>query len=96
MEEKIYKVGLEKDEFEYMVFDFGDCTFKINMNEDKQDELRNLFYHIIKLSFEINLKFELSEQALKYENSLFVEIASEYLKDLNTEIRSIMLKKPTL
>lgn len=96
MEEKIYKVGLEKDEFEYMVFDFDDCTFKINMNEDRQDELRNLFYHIIKLSFEFNLKFELSEQALKYENSLFVEIASEYLKDLNTEIKSIMLKKTTL
>ena len=96
MEKKIYKVDLIKEENDYLVFNTNNYSYKINLNSDKQNELRNLFYQIIKLTFNEEPEFVLSEESKNYYNKLFLEISEEYLKDLNEEIKTIIQNKPDL
>ena len=96
MEKKIYKVDLIKEENDYLVFNINNYSYKINLNSDKQNELRNLFYQIIKLTFNEEPEFVLSEESKNYYNKLFLEISEEYLKDLNEEIKTIIQNKPDL
>lgn len=91
MEKKEYELDLEKGESEFLIFNLGDnLLFKIDLNSDDQKNLRNLFFQIINLTFECIPQFVLSKQAKSYDDKLYVEIASEFINDLNAEILKII------
>ena len=97
MEKKIYKVELRKiGECDCMVFAFSDKDFLINLNSEDQSKLKDLFFAIIRLTFNEQPVFELSKESQSYPTGLFVEIAKDYLHDLNTEIEKIIENKPKL
>lgn len=96
MEKKIYEVKLIKDQNDYLEFNIDNFKYRINLNSEEQNDLRKLFYQIIKLTFTVEPEFILSEESKNYENRLFLEISEEYLKDLNNEIKTIIQNRPSL
>lgn len=97
MEKKTYKVELKKiEECDCLVFAFADKVFWINLNSEDQNTLKDLFFAIIRLTFNEQPVFELSKESESYPIGLFVEIAKDYLNDLNTEIEKIIENKPKL
>lgn len=96
MEKKIYEVKLIKDQNDYLEFNIDNFKYRINLNSEEQNDLRKLFYQIIKLTFTVEPEFILSEESKNYENRLFLEISEEYLKDLNNEIKTIVQNRPSL
>ena len=96
MEKKIYEVKLIKEQNDYLEFNIDNFKYRINLNSEEQNDLRKLFYQIIKLTFTVEPEFILSEESKNYENRLFLEISEEYLKDLNNEIKTIIQNRPSL
>lgn len=87
-------VILLKDESDrdVLVFNFDDGNKIIDLNSDKQDSLEGLFYKIIELALKGEISFSLSKDG--YDEQLFIEIAEEYLKKLETEISEIRTNLP--
>ena len=61
---------------------------EIDFNNNEQNYLRKVFYSIIENVLEEDFEFEYGT-ADDYEKKLYIEIAQEYIKQLNSEIRSI-------
>lgn len=63
-------------------------SVEIDFNNNEQNYLREVFYSIIENVFEEDFEFEY-RTGDNYEKKLYIEIAQEYIKQLNSEIRSI-------
>ena len=61
---------------------------EIDFNNSEQNYLRKVFYSIIENVLEEDFEFEFENED-GYEKKLYIEIAQEYIKQLNSEIRSI-------
>lgn len=75
-----------------LVFTFEDGNKIIDLNSDKQENLVELFYKIIELAISGEILFSLNKD--DYEDQLFIEIAEDYLKKLETEISEIRTNLP--
>ena len=63
-------------------------TVNIDFNSTDQTSLRNVFYAIINNILQEDFEFEL-DISEGYKKQLYIDIAQEYLKQLNTELKSI-------
>lgn len=84
----------ELDGKDVLYFDLGDKIIKtINLNEKDQSSLRELFYLIIKQILKEDFEFVLQVDE-SYKKSLYKEIAAEYIKQLNIELKQIKSSVP--
>lgn len=84
-----YKVELRKvEEKNYLVFNIDDEELSIDLNSNSQSNLRDLFYKILKKLFVEKMVFTLEKQE-GYSESLYIDIAEDYIKKLNNEIENV-------
>jgi len=97
METKTYNVILEeKDSKSILSFKIDSKDLHIDLNSEDQTSLRILFYEIIKLTFSEIPVFSLLYDSKSFTKQLFIDIASEYIKQLNNEIAKIIEQKPKI
>ena len=93
MENKIVKLK-EKDGFDVLEFNINDTeTLEININSNDQSNLRKLFYQIITESMKSEFGLELKVED-GYKKQLYIDVATEYVKQLNTELKKIIEEIP--
>lgn len=82
-----YNVKLLKENDKDILRFYFDKQYDIDLNSEDQSSIKELFYEIIKLSFEneIILKFNGDE----HEQDLFYDVAVDYVEKLNNEIKQI-------
>lgn len=61
---------------------------RIDFNSSDQSELRNVFYAVISELLNNDFEFEF-KTAEGYSKTLYIEVADEYVKQLNNEMRTI-------
>lgn len=71
----------------------GGEEISINLNSKDQSNLRLLFYKIIEEELENPFKFKLVVEE-QYKKNLYIEIAEEYVKQLNGELSKIIEDVP--
>lgn len=71
-----------------LTLDLKNESVEIDFNNNEQNYLREVFYSIIENVLEEDFEFEY-RTADNYEKKLYIEIAQEYIKQLNSEMRSI-------
>lgn len=97
MEKKEYNVVLEERAGQnVLLFSFNSKEHIIDLNSEKQSDLRVVFYEIIKLTFTEIPEFKIKYDLESYNKQLFIEISTEYVKQLNAEILKIIEQKPIL
>lgn len=97
METKTYNVILEeKDSKSILSFKIDSKDLHIDLNSEDQTSLRILFYEIIKLTFSEIPVFNLLYDSKTFTKQLFIDIASEYIKQLNNEVAKIIEQKPEI
>lgn len=97
MEKKVFDVSLEERGVNsVMVFLLNSTEYLVNLNSEDQTNLRTVFYEIIKLSFSIIPEFRLLYDASTYTKQLYIEIATEYIRQLNIEILKVIEIQPSL
>lgn len=84
----------EKEGKDILCFEEFD-EMKIDLNETDQTNLRNLFYKIIELAIKEDFKFKL-ECTENYSKRLYIDVATEYIDQLNKELQLIIDDKPKL
>lgn len=89
-----YKVELRKvEEINYLVFNIDAEELNIDLNSSSQSNLRDLFYKIINKLFVEKIVFILEKQE-GYSESLYIDIAEDYIKKLNNEIENVYNNMP--
>ena len=89
-----YKVELRKVEGKnYLVFNIDAEELNIDLNSSSQSNLRDLFYKIINKLFVEKIVFTLEKQE-GYSESLYIDIAEDYIKKLNNEIENVYNNMP--
>lgn len=89
-----YKVELRKvEEKNYLVFNIDAEELNIDLNSSSQSNLRDLFYKIINKLFVEKIVFKLEKQE-GYSESLYIDIAEDYIKKLNNEIENVYNNMP--
>ena len=78
----------EKMGRDVLTLDLKNESVEIDFNNNEQNYLREVFYSIIENVLEEDFEFEY-RTADNYEKQLYIEIAQEYIKQLNSEMRSI-------
>ena len=78
----------EKMGRDILTLDLKNESVEIDFNNNEQNYLREVFYSIIENVLEEDFEFEY-RTADNYEKKLYIEIAQEYIKQLNSEMRSI-------
>lgn len=78
----------EKEGNDILEFELKKGNKEININSEDQNGLRSLFYSIISEAMEEEFSYSLNVQE-GYEKQLYIEIATEYLNQLNTELNEI-------
>lgn len=82
-------VLMEKNGKDIMEFNINSNTIdEIDLNSTDQTNLRNLFYKIINQVLIEDFEF-LLEIEKNYKKNLYIEIATEYIKQLNVELDKI-------
>lgn len=82
-------VLMEKNGKDIMEFNINSNTIdEIDLNSTDQTNLRNLFYKIINQVLIEDFEF-LLEIEQNYKKNLYIEIATEYIKQLNVELDKI-------
>lgn len=88
-------VLMEKNGKDIMKFNINSNTIdEIDLNSTDQTNLRNLFYKIINQVLIEDFEF-LLEIEQNYKKNLYIEIATEYIKQLNVELGKIKDEIPT-
>ena len=94
MAKKSIKARLTEDgERNELVFEFNP-ELRIDLNSDDQRQLRVIFYHVVNQLFEDEIEFEFTNDGAT--RVIYIEIADEYIKQLNEEIRKIRDSIPQL
>lgn len=97
MEKKQFDVLIEeRSGKDSLVFTIESKVFIIDLNSEDQSKLRTLFYEIVKITFSYNPEFIVRYDTMKYTKPLYIEIAQEYIKQLNLEIQKIIEMQPIL
>ena len=97
MEKKEYEVILEERAGrDLLLFSINSKNYSIDLNNEDQSSLRNLFYEVIKLTFSETPEFKVKYDPALYNKQLFIDISNEYIKQLNAEISKITEQKPVL
>lgn len=92
MEKRDIKIELCKESNNVYILRFilDDNTYKINLNDEDQSNLKIIYYDIISLLLKkIKPIFELDYDKENLKNSVFIDVATEYVKCLNSEINKI-------
>ena len=93
-EEKIIKVHLEtKGKDDFMCFEFEELKTVCLTNEECQNDLQEVFNMLLKELINHPVKLEYLENA-SYKKGLYIDVCTEYIKDLNREVNSIRKKIP--
>lgn len=69
-------------------------SIDINLNSDDQQQLKELFFELIKLLFLNDIIFELSYEDGYDQNNIFSNVAVEYIKELSEEIKTVKKNLP--
>ena len=78
----------EKDGKDILTLYLKSGSAEIDFNNSDQSYLRKVFYLVIENILEEDFEFEfVAEEG--YEKKLYIEIAQEYIKQLNSELKSI-------
>ncbi len=78
----------EKDGKDILTLYLKNGSVEIDFNNSDQSHLRTVFYSVIENILEEDFEFQyITEEG--YEKSMYIEIAEEYIKQLNGELRSI-------
>ncbi|MDD8049356.1 MAG: hypothetical protein PHH04_07140 [Thomasclavelia sp.] len=95
MENKKVEVELkEVEKKDILEFHLGEgSSVSIDFNDKDQSQLRKLFYEIIKYAIEEPFELELKITD-GYRKNLYIEIAKEYIKQLDTELKRILSEIP--
>jgi hypothetical protein len=97
MVKKEYNVVLEENAGQNVLhFNLNSKEYIIDLNSEKQSDLRTVFYEIIKLTFTEVPEFKIKYDPALYNKQLFIDISTEYVKQLNAEILKIIEQKPIL
>ena len=78
----------EKEGNDILEFETTKGNKEININSEDQNGLRSLFYSIISEAMEEEFSYILNVQD-GYEKQLYIEIATEYVHQLNIELNEI-------
>ena len=71
-------------------FQINGNSFPINLNSDKQEGLKPLFYRLIEVAINNELVFEVKYDEKVYSSgSYLVEMCNEYVEQLKSEIETI-------
>lgn len=88
-EEKIIKVYLESQAKEdYMIFGFENEMKVCMNNENCQNELKSIFSILLQELVNQPIKLEYEERK-EYKTGLYIDVCTEYIKDLNREITNV-------
>jgi hypothetical protein len=82
----------EKDVLSFKIS--NEKTIEIEMNSDDQAHLKELFFALIHDLFSNDITLSLSFEDGYDRNNIFSEVASEYLKALGDEIRTVKQNLP--
>ncbi|MEG0361823.1 MAG: hypothetical protein RR602_09320 [Longicatena sp.] len=85
----------EKEKIDVLQFQINDKELDININSTDQKYLRDFFYEVISALLKEEFEFDLEIEA-GYNKKLFIDIAEEYIKQLNIEIKKIRCNLPEL
>lgn len=78
-----------------LLFNLGE-SYQIDLNSSDQSYLRDVFSKILSLLIEdYQLRFELDVEA-NYNKRLFIDIAEEYIIELNKELDIIVNEMPNI
>lgn len=89
MNQEIKVVLSEKEETDYLCFEFEDKKCEVNLNDVKgQQDFKNVFSELLKIicNKDLVLKLEIEEG---YKRGLYKEVCMEYIESLNNEIREV-------
>ncbi|OGS58465.1 MAG: hypothetical protein A2Y19_00480 [Firmicutes bacterium GWE2_51_13] len=84
---------IEKKDSDFLVFRF-DEDLEIDLNNSDQSQLRTIFYKIVQYLFESKIEFTLTYP--DYNKQIYIEVAQDYLDQLEVELDSIYEKLPNL
>ena len=92
--EKIFKVHLEtKGKDDFMCFGFEEEKTVCLTSEECQNDLLEIFNVLLKELINSPVKLEYSPNP-NFKKGLYIDVCSEYIKDLNREVNSIRKKIP--
>lgn len=97
MNQEIKKIVVELkkcNDSDILEFCIEDKKYPINLNnEDSQNDLKNVFCVLLENMIEstIELKLEINKN---YKSGLFIDVCTEYIKELNREIKQVKDKIP--
>lgn len=93
-EEKKIKVYLEtKGKEDYMCFEFEKEKTVCLTNEDCQNDLKDVFNTLLKELLIQPIRLEYFQNK-SFSKGLYIDVCTEYIKDLNREINSVRKKIP--
>lgn len=87
----VLKKHNDKDSLVFNIYD--DKEIVIDLNDEDQSKLKDLFYAIIQrlTNGMINIVLEKEDG---YDTTIFIELATEYIKSLNDEISTVYSNIP--
>lgn len=87
--QEIKVVLLEKENNDYLCFEFDDKTCEVNLNDvHGQQELKNVFSELLKIIYYTDLVLNLEIED-GYKRGLYKEVCKEYIDNLNNEIKEV-------
>lgn len=89
MNQEIKVILLEKNEVDYLCFEFDKDVVEVNLNDvSGQQDLKTVFSKLLKLinDKDVELKLEIADG---YKKGLYKEVCYEYVDDLNNEIKEV-------
>ena len=94
-EVKIIKVELKKyNSYDMLSFYIKQIEYYVNLNsENSQNDLKTIFSILLEQMIEnpIELEFEIAQG---YKSGLYIDVCTEYIKELNREIKQVIKKIP--
>lgn len=89
MNQEIEVVLMEKDDVDCLVFKFESESMEVNLNDvSGQQDMKKVFSEILRMLCDNDIQLSL-EVVEGYNRNLYKEVCSEYINDLNVEIKKV-------
>ena len=82
---------LKENDHDILRFHLGN-NHDIDLNSEKQDGIKALFYELISLSFDNEISFSFNSD--NHDHDLFYDISVDYLRKLEDELKTIRAQIP--
>lgn len=93
MEKKIIDAKLMKNKDNEIIirFEMVENSYELNLQSDNSEEIKNVFLQLANLIrySPIEINFSVNPSIEEKSNGLFIETATEYIKQLNDELKEI-------